>query len=354
MVGGSPGLAELVSDASLPSSFGRARSLLIDDWRGLAILLVVVGHSIQFTTASFDSNWVFRFIYSFHMPLFFFISGIVAGPAIERPLAGLLKSRVLGLVVPFVSWYVAAAAVTRVLTGRPHLREALHQIYASVDYGLWFLWVLFAMTMIAALCARVPVIPRWLVFLAVWTGLQFVTIGVLGLGLIQWHFAFFACGILLSKKALSGDLLERRWPVWAMVAVVVVWLVLAIGWRRAEPIPAAVWLQARQSLLSPRTLGLAYQYAAAAAGIAASLLFARWVRSVAAAAAGLRFLGLRTLDIYVSHQLILGLFGGVGIVWAPIAAIVAGGGSILLAMAARRFNPVRVLFYGGRRVPAGH
>ena len=347
MVGGALGVPEPVPGASA-SSGARARSLLLDDWRGLAILLVVIGHAIQWTTtSSFDSNWVFRFIYTFHMPLFFFISGIVAASALERPLAGLLKSRVLGLVVPFLSWYVAVTAVTRVVTGRPHLFEALSSIYGHPDYGLWFLWVLFAITMIAALCARVPVVPRWLTFLAVWVVLQLIPIDVLGLGLIKWHFAFFACGVLISRRALSGDLLERRWPVWAGVAVTIVWVALAIGWRRVDLLPLSQWWQAH-GLLGTRTLDLAYRYAAAFAGIATSLLAAKGARSIPAVAAGLRFLGLRTLDIYVSHQLILNIFGGLGILWAPVAAIVAGGGAIVLAILARKVRPLRVLFYGGR------
>ena len=48
----------------------------IDEIRGIAILLVVVGHIIQFNGIS-KNNSVFEFIYSFHMPLFFAISGYI-------------------------------------------------------------------------------------------------------------------------------------------------------------------------------------------------------------------------------------------------------------------------------------
>ncbi len=46
--------------------------------KGVAIILVVVGHSIQFHLSEFDDNPVFRAIYSFHMPLFMAVSGAVA------------------------------------------------------------------------------------------------------------------------------------------------------------------------------------------------------------------------------------------------------------------------------------
>ena len=48
----------------------------IDEMRGLAILFVVIGHIIQFNGIP-TTNPVFEFIYSFHMPLFFSISGYI-------------------------------------------------------------------------------------------------------------------------------------------------------------------------------------------------------------------------------------------------------------------------------------
>lgn len=49
----------------------------LDIARGMAIILVVLGHSIQSNIMDMDSSLVFRIIYSFHMPLFMFISGAV-------------------------------------------------------------------------------------------------------------------------------------------------------------------------------------------------------------------------------------------------------------------------------------
>lgn len=51
------------------------RILYLDYTRGFAILLVIIGHLIQFNFQSGVNNRLFDIIYSFHMPLFFFISG---------------------------------------------------------------------------------------------------------------------------------------------------------------------------------------------------------------------------------------------------------------------------------------
>ena len=53
------------------------RNQFYDVMRGVAILLVVIGHGIQYGYSDYDNNILFRIIYSFHMPLFMFISGLV-------------------------------------------------------------------------------------------------------------------------------------------------------------------------------------------------------------------------------------------------------------------------------------
>ena len=55
----------------------KQRILYIDRIKGLAIILVVVGHLYTFSEAT-DGNLVNKFIGSFHMALFMFVSGFVA------------------------------------------------------------------------------------------------------------------------------------------------------------------------------------------------------------------------------------------------------------------------------------
>ena len=55
----------------------KQRILYIDRIKGLAIILVVVGHLYTFSEAT-DGNLVNKLIGSFHMALFMFVSGFVA------------------------------------------------------------------------------------------------------------------------------------------------------------------------------------------------------------------------------------------------------------------------------------
>ena len=68
--------------------------------KAIGIILMVIGHSGC-------PSLLFRFIYLFHMPLFFFCSGIFFKEIISKEDAFVfLKKRVMGLYVPFVKWSV--------------------------------------------------------------------------------------------------------------------------------------------------------------------------------------------------------------------------------------------------------
>lgn len=69
------------------STAQHSRSVLIDTIKGVAILLVVWGHFIQFIYVGSDSyfdNIIFKVIYSFHMPLFAIISGYLYCNSVEK------------------------------------------------------------------------------------------------------------------------------------------------------------------------------------------------------------------------------------------------------------------------------
>jgi fucose 4-O-acetylase-like acetyltransferase len=64
------------------TDMGKKRLEWIDVLKGITIYLVIIGHVIQYgngktylDTESFWDNYIFQFIYSFHMPLFIFLSG---------------------------------------------------------------------------------------------------------------------------------------------------------------------------------------------------------------------------------------------------------------------------------------
>lgn len=115
----------------------------IDVMRGIAILLVIFEHcigSLQNSTA--------RFILSFHMPLFFFISGCFL-----RPVLGGVKSLIIkkmrSILIPQVTLALICIAVTILFDVLMKRSISIIEVDFLKPFGNWFLITLFLMEMIA-------------------------------------------------------------------------------------------------------------------------------------------------------------------------------------------------------------
>lgn len=111
-----------------PPSLRTAQHLpWIDSAKGIGIAIVVLGHLLD------AASPLHRFIYVFHMPLFFFLSGYLHTPEPDHALY--LKKKTARLLVPY-------AAFLLVLFGFECLRLFLRgeNAYASQQAALDFLW----------------------------------------------------------------------------------------------------------------------------------------------------------------------------------------------------------------------
>lgn len=123
------------------------RIIYLDALRGIAIIFVVMGHTVQFNMISYSANDVFNFIYSFHMPLFFIISGMAA--AIGRSkiqfsnATHLIYSKIRSLIVPFLSWSLIIPAIISPAFDLREIHIKLITLLQSPDKGTWFLLTLF-------------------------------------------------------------------------------------------------------------------------------------------------------------------------------------------------------------------
>jgi polysaccharide biosynthesis protein PslL len=123
------------------------RILTLDVAKGVGILLVVLGHNPVFRE---DAHPLYEAVYLFHMPLFFFLSGITFRLA---PAGEALRKRARALLVP----YFTMGAVALVVAMPDGLLATLTEL-GGVLYGtghtirfvpLWFLPCLFLVSMAA-------------------------------------------------------------------------------------------------------------------------------------------------------------------------------------------------------------
>ena len=87
------------------------RDTTLDLAKGFLIILVVLGHSIQYslgynwlTSQKFFDDVVFKTIYSFHMPLFMLISGYLFYNSNKKDFKSLLVSKLKAIGIPMLSF----------------------------------------------------------------------------------------------------------------------------------------------------------------------------------------------------------------------------------------------------------
>lgn len=137
-------------------SVSKSRNEEIDILRGTAVLLLVLGHCIQFGSGIeylqnnvFYQNYVFKFIYTFHMPLFMFISGYLFHRTIEqysengRNTWYILKDKLRSLVLPVITFGVLSELLQIVKVRHINIAEIAINFIFSLKDRFWFLWAVF-------------------------------------------------------------------------------------------------------------------------------------------------------------------------------------------------------------------
>lgn len=133
-----------------------ARITYLDTARSVAILLVLLGHSLQYIgpADAFWTNRVWLFIYSFHMPLFMVISGYFFGHSLIKPFPIVLKDKILQLLLPCLSWSVLFVLLYTgaclVLYHTLHLPPLFSELCR-----FWYLKALFSIFFIAFLARKI-------------------------------------------------------------------------------------------------------------------------------------------------------------------------------------------------------
>jgi polysaccharide biosynthesis protein PslL len=141
------------------------RNKTIDVAKGLGIVLVVLGHS---WITTHDKGELFRMIFSFHLPLFLFLSGIYLNTS--KSFDSFLKSRAKILLKPYFSTLVILGflrLLNELITNKldtNYLRYFVDSLYGTGDtlfrfngdwIPLWFLLNLFVTSVFVLLILKV-------------------------------------------------------------------------------------------------------------------------------------------------------------------------------------------------------
>lgn len=270
----------------------------VDTARGAAIVLVMTHHAVLFATAEglgqgawTALNETLRLV---RMPLFFFLSGLLAVGAVNRPWRELLVRRTGNDLWVYLLWATAAFATFTLV---PYARDDL-----PTGFGGWLsatvllptngAWYLLALALYLVLARALRRVPTW----ALLTGAAVVS-AAFGPGPLVEHsfvwndcltlFVFFAAGTRLRTPTLRTLATTPGWPLTLLSVALVGALALGVTGLGLTRVPGVRLL-------------------VGALAVAAGLLLAHRLAEATAGRA-LANIGRRTLPVYVTHEIVLGL-----------------------------------------------
>ena len=124
------------------------RNQFVDIMRGIAMILVVLGHTMTGWTVDSQKSFLFNIIWSLQMPMFIIISGYVT--KYSRPIddsKGLwkyVKRRTIAYMLPWAVWSFVVRGIIFGQDGFLNIRNLLW----NMDAGYWFLATIWTISMI--------------------------------------------------------------------------------------------------------------------------------------------------------------------------------------------------------------
>ena len=136
--------------------------------KGLAILLMFIGHAATptFLKRPLSYEIVVQFIYSFHMPLFFIVSGFLAVKSININFRNdyflLLKKIIIKLGVPYVVIALITNIALNIASGNITINGFIESIKTTIFYpelgamgALWFLYALLIISILTPIITKI-------------------------------------------------------------------------------------------------------------------------------------------------------------------------------------------------------
>ena len=184
------------------------RNKTLDIYKGLLIILVILRHVLQYSVSD-EGGILTNIIWAVQMPGFMLVSGYFAGRRIEnwREAGKRILQSSEHYALPFFSWFILIDVLLLGNNGRNPI-TGLALLADHVDGGLWFLWVVFVLSIIATLadltlsCKSGRIYKTVLVLLVYFGVLLLVGkmagISFLGIKYILYYAIFYGLGWLVK------------------------------------------------------------------------------------------------------------------------------------------------------------
>ena len=279
----------------------RKRLLWVDYAKGIGIFLVVFGHLLRGLINSSVLNnspaWEFvdSWIYAFHMPLFFFLSGLFVQGSLSKPLKNFVLNKLYVIAYPYFLWSIIQIALQSFASSHTNNTSSFTDVWKIIyqpQMQFWFLYTLFVITLLYGVLYKLKVSPA--VFLAISVGVYCLHILDVSFGpwgvlyLVRRHALYFALGVIIgSRNLLSANTQINR---------LILWLIILGGYLG---VGIAVKLQLTENVATIPLVAIV--------GITASVALANMLTNLNV----LPFIpkwGILSLEIFVAHSMFASVF----------------------------------------------
>lgn len=297
---------------------------------------------------TYGSSWLWfrQWVYLFHMPAFFALSGLLAPKLLECAPFEFFLNRLRNIYFPYVVWtaiiFGSQVSMARYVNHPPDLMRALAFVIEPYGYGLWFLYSLFLISTLYYALSYLKPNPSVMVLLSLLLS-YLAGRNVFGfwpiLNTASSYFVYFALPACASRPALSLFSPDK-------------WLVPLVCGILAFSIMSLIYLKLKETSwflsLSLAWLGIV--------GVVclAHVLAQTWGNQLWA------ILGFYSLEIYLGHPLwgtlARAVMLRVRIESVPVlilnTVLIAVAGSLVIGMACRKFNFPYLFKWPQKRLPS--
>ena len=267
----------------------------VDYAKGLGIFLVVVGHGLGglinagILPAHSGFSFAVDYIYSFHMPLFFFLSGLFIRPSARRRFRSYLGNKAGVIVYPYFLWSLLGGTVQHFASQSNNpisWLDIAKMFYVPIDQ-YWYLYVIFCMYLLFWMAYRLSMGNLTILALTIMLYIGEVS----GANITRWDvlhslgaFLIYAgLGSVIAESALPAALSRTTRDSLLMIAIAGYGLIGAI----------AMMDELKQPILHP---------IAAIAGIFATMALAILLDRLKVFSA-IAAWGRYSLEIFVAHTI---------------------------------------------------
>lgn len=286
------------------------RNQFVDIMRGIVMLLVVLGHTMTGCTVDSQKSFLFNVVWSLQMPLFILISGYVTKYSQSicdgKGLWKYVKRRTIAYMIPWAVWSFLVRGVIFGQDGFLNIKSLL----CNMDSGYWFLATIWTISMIFGVASYVAecigksnAVKKQIALLGFYLLGMILLVGigmVMGLSffaikLTLYYMPFYYAGCLygqIDDKLLSTD--KGKKIVDCCVALCfAIWLFIILRFSLYE--------------MSDSGLAIILRAAISLAGCIAVCGLCNGSFSDRIRGGGMAWIGEHSLEVYLSHYLLLSL-----------------------------------------------